>query len=171
MTLKPSEARKHRGALLDALVDASLGEAPFDERLENATYQQLVRLGFSAVPTLLDHFDDDRLTRTRTDSDIHGSYYQLRVRDLVSEILEKLAGSDIAQNWRWRAGDRVSSLDQVEKKDVLAWWLNAQKVGEEVYLVRQAANPEVGRYSNWTPQQSRRNQIEIIAHKYPKNLW
>ena len=171
LALAPSQAKPgSTEALIDGLVDASLGEEPYDERLDNSTYRGLVRLGFSAVPTLLDHLDDDRLTRTRTDSDIHGSYCHIRVRDLVSDILEKLEGSDGAKTWHWRTVDRGTSLEQVEKEDVLAWWREAQKVGEEAYLLKHAVNPEDGRKGGWIPQRSRRNQIAIIAHKYAKSL-
>jgi hypothetical protein len=78
----------------------------------------LVEMGFTAVPALLKHRDDDRLSR------FSGGYHA-RVGDVVREILEKL-GAD--------------------EEDLRGWWARAKKQGEEAYLLAHVLPPQdVGR--------------------------
>ena len=56
-------------------------------------------MGFDAVPYLIEHLDDDRLTRA-----MEGGFMafprNVRVGDVVSDLLENLAGQDIGGDER-----------------------------------------------------------------------
>ena len=165
-TAKPGSAE----ALIDGLVDAAWAGWPIENPQQPMPYQKLVRLGFDAVPALLEHLDDARLTRAMHYGMMMDPSRELLVEDIVSDILTKLAGSEAAQEWRRRIVDDSGSRMPLVKGDVAAWWRKTQKVGEEAYLVQSAAKPEIERGAQYKPQRSKQNQLEVIAQKYPRNL-
>jgi hypothetical protein len=171
LALAPSSAKPGSvEALIDGLVDATREGSPYENAPEPTPYQKVVRLGFDAVPALLEHLDDARLTRAMHNGIMMDPSKELLVGDFVSDILRKLAGSEPAQEWRTRIVDGSGSRTPLVKGDVLAWWRKAQKVGEEAYLVQYAANPEIERGTQYNPQVSKQNQLEVIGQKYPRNL-
>jgi hypothetical protein len=102
-----------------------------------------VELGFDAVPVLMDHLDDHRLTRS----------IGQRVRDVAAALLLGLAGSEADPTW-----GILSSKDSV-----LAWWVEAQKRGEKAQ-VRAEVFPKGAKYP---PS----NQLlRILVKKYPQDL-
>ena len=62
----------------------------------------ILDIGFEAVPILLKHLDDNRLTRCRERPQFFGSIlqpeYHLRIRDVVSKILRSIAGPLLPNN-------------------------------------------------------------------------
>ncbi len=169
--LVPSTAKPGSDeSLVDGLVDATITDWPYEMSPSETPYQKLVRRGFDAVPVLLNHLEDDRLTRSMHIGTMMDHSYELRIYDIVSSILRQLAGSDEAKHWRTGVIGDGSGGEPLVKSDVLAWWREAQKTGEESYLVKNAAKPETERYGTRTPKRSKQSQIEIIAFKYPKNL-
>jgi hypothetical protein len=109
----------------------------------------LKRMGFDAVPALLGHLDDRRITREIVNVEnappLHG-----RVCEYASEILCGL----MAQAWCWR----------MEQEEVRPWWREAEAMGEEQYLLSKVFPEEPGR--KWP----RRQIVEVIAAKYPAHL-
>src|SRR5262249_55929821 len=62
--LVPSKAKPGSiEALIDALVGVRSTDLPLDDKNTDPRYLGLVKAGFEAVPELIKHLDDDRLTR------------------------------------------------------------------------------------------------------------
>jgi hypothetical protein len=113
--------------------------------------------GFDAVPVLIEHLDDHRLTRGMTIGFNNFHSYHLRVSHVVSSILEDLAGDDVE-----REGMGLIQGYAVQKAAALAWWEKARKEGEEAYLVRHALVNGAGRPNL--------GMLLIITEKYPQAL-
>lgn len=77
------------------------------------------------MPTLIEHVDDNRLTKTYRGqlNNFRGFHY--RISDVVTEILLDIAGNEL-HAWRLRG-------DTLGKANVQAWWAEASKVGEKAY--------------------------------------
>lgn len=130
-TLQPSSA-PHGSveAAIDDLTELHGSTSLLGSEQPDARYVAVAQLGFKAVPELIDHLDDDRLTRVKVSRFNNFPPYIKRVRDVVSDYLQELAGSDLEKNWlRRRQGYAV------DKKDALKWWKKARSKGEENYLV------------------------------------
>jgi hypothetical protein len=122
-------------------------------------YFRLVRRGFAAVPAMIEHLDDERLTR----SVMHGSdnfpTWMLRVQHVVSDLLQQLAGEDVSQDWLRRQQGWA-----VEKADAQAWWDKARQLGEEAYFLKHVL-PN-GDKERWP----KHFMLSIIGEKYPGRL-
>jgi hypothetical protein len=123
------------------------------------SYRELQALGFEAVPVLIAHLEDERLTRSRTDRFNNFAPLPRHIADLCSRLLQEIAGRPLRKDWlEIRVGRRV------ERTEAEAWWKEAQAVGEEDYMVAQAALPdETGHISDEVP-------VEVIRRKYPHRL-
>jgi hypothetical protein len=118
-TLKPRNAKPgSTEALIDDLVDME-----WDGRQKKA----LADLGLKAVPALLQHLDDPRLTRSIDPGMMMKPTYHLLVRDVVAQLLTGLAGEKTAKRWRRRIPDDLSWSWPFERRDVEAWWEQARK--------------------------------------------
>jgi hypothetical protein len=142
--------------LIDDLTEAcnnAWGPDDFD-----AATTKLGRKGFVAVPTLLEHFDDDRLTRRMELGCIDPSQF-LRVKHLVRSLLHELLGPDFRGTW----GETGEGL-HLTKEAVRKWWQEAQKAGEEKYLLAHVlpAGPDSKKVN--------RLAVMILADKYPHHL-
>ncbi|HEV8062724.1 MAG TPA: hypothetical protein VGP68_22780, partial [Gemmataceae bacterium] len=171
LALAPSTAKPGSiEALIDQLVEATDEGWPLEEERNSTPYQKLVRLGFDAVPALVVYLDDTRLTCATYSGRVRNASREVLVGDIVGDILKELAGSEAAQEWRTRIVDDSGSREPLVKSDILAWWREAQKIGEEAYLVKHATDLEIDRYARHTLRQPRQNRLEIVAQKYPRNL-
>ncbi|HEV8060659.1 MAG TPA: hypothetical protein VGP68_12330, partial [Gemmataceae bacterium] len=84
LTLVPGTAKPGSiGALIDALVDEDVPQQKIGEESTASPSASLARLGFGAVPTLLEHLDDARLTRA-TWQWMKGPPQRVLVRDVVA---------------------------------------------------------------------------------------
>jgi len=144
--------------LLDRLVVCKPSEIPDqynpieDPSRLSPYYLELWKLGFEAVPTLIKHLDDDRLTRFKYP--LHGmggnvTYvtWSYHVSGISANILRALSG-----------------LEELNQKDVEAWWKNAQEVGEEESLMQRALYVEEGKMT------SNPHILHLIKWKYPERL-
>ena len=122
-------------ALVDALVDSKKngGAIGVSNTLQDDPYFKLELLGFTAVPQLIEHLDDPRLTCATTVGFNNFPSWPRRVSDLVSDLLQDLSGGELDANWL----DRQTG-GTVRKVAVLEWWKSAQKQGEEAFLVKHA---------------------------------
>jgi hypothetical protein len=96
-------------ALIDRLIDVRKPALPPDALLPDPVYEEVVGRGFDVVPQLIEHWDDDRLTRWRG----------RRVGDVARSLLRGLAGEALGE----------------DKAAAEAWWDEARRVGEEAYLL------------------------------------
>jgi hypothetical protein len=151
--LIPSKAEPGSiAALVDELIDCKSTDVDVGARASDPRYMKLVLAGFAAVPELIEHLEDDRLTRARIQA--RGFRFDhCRVKHLVSCLLQGLSGQSLGEQWL-----------TVEKARAMKWWRIAQKVGEENYLVKNVL-------SSW-PQGDGPNahQLRMIGDKYPNRL-
>ncbi len=166
-------------ALIDSLVDVTNTDTGSGFRTgveaRNSSYWQLVRLGFDAVPALLEHLEDNRLTRTYRPwfTGSSGRTGHLLVSDLAAELLEELAGSQTSNYWRKCILEDFGANEPLVKSDVLAWWREAKKVGEKPYLVRNVLQShQSGKNSgmHFTPEWPNEHQLYVLGSKYPQEL-
>jgi hypothetical protein len=148
-------------ALIDDLVNYSQEYSvamPYPED----RYWRIANRGFEAVPALIEHLDDDRLTRTLESGFMNVPSWYLRVGDVASDLLENLAGEDIAKSWQGRhEGYRLSKADARE------WWEEAREIGEEQYLLERVLVPKA-------PGRDRFGVdgylLSVILAKYPRHI-
>lgn len=150
LTLVPSRAAPGSvEALIDALVD-SKGNTDYVAPAHGEAYWGIVERGFDAVPALIEHLEDDRLTRAVV---LVGGrvtakwFFPLRVGDVVNHLLESLAAGELT---RERHGVIVGdgALQRVQTPSItrtaaVEWFEKARKVGEETYFLdRVLTNPK-----------------------------
>lgn len=145
-------------ALIDDLLDYHidlLGESkPRDE-----AYWKLADLGFDAVPALLDHVQDDRYTRTIRF--VGKGVWIETVGHVCSQLLNDLSARTIAGSLSVSGGHRF------EKEDARKWFAEAQKVGEEKWLVDHAIP---GKDAERIHPSSVKHIVRVIGVKYPQRL-
>lgn len=162
LSLKPSKAKAGTPeAAIDDLMDVAgyryrvRGDS-LDPRLE-AVY----RHGFEAIPALIAHLDDDRITRT-----YHYGYgsnfgvveaYDYSVKHLARDILYRYAGTENAQ-------EAAHSSNTPNADSLKEWWKEAQKEGEDKYLIRRVLSNEA-----WETG-AHDQLLSVILAKYPKRL-
>ncbi len=138
LAVAPSKAEPDSAeALVDGLLEHNVAD--------NTTGPRLMALGFGAVPALIAHLDDRRLTRGATWRQ-DGTNDPERVSELASGLVQAIAGNvaEFAAGVPDRAG--------VER-----WWARAGATGEETYMAREVFPPtEVS--------------LEIVADRYPRRL-
>jgi hypothetical protein len=119
-TFKPSKAKAgSASALIDDLINIG---GKWSNGREEPRSKRLADLGFDAVPALIEHLDDPRLTRGIKTTNSQWPFQEhLMVRDVIQDLLVKLAGEKVAGKWRlYRAEDDLGW--QPEKADVEVWW-------------------------------------------------
>jgi hypothetical protein len=90
---------------------------------------ELAKRGWDAMPALLAHLDDRRLTRSIVRPWDGSASYIPRVGELVSNLVQEMAG-DEGLAWGRDAAGRFLS-----PKVIQPWWVRAAASGEEKYLV------------------------------------
>jgi hypothetical protein len=156
--LVPSKARLGTvGRLIDDLTEMCNAGRRYDEA--DPRYTRLARKGFAAVPALIEHLDDDRLTRSVKQGFNNFPTWNLRVRDVVSDLLQELAGEDVGQDWLQRQQGWA-----VEKADAQDWWDKARKFGEKAYYLKHVL--PAGKKGGWPNSL----MLDIIAERYPEHL-
>jgi len=146
--LVPSKAKPGSiEAMIDDLVDVS---SLWFHSNPDPRYMRVNDAGFEAVPELIEHLDDIRLTRAYL-SDIHGDGLHYEVRHLVSNLLESLAGDEVEVHGR-----------VMDKEAARTWWSKAKRRGEEAQVVA-----HVLRKGDYFPETG---LLRIIVKKYPHQL-
>jgi len=126
----------------------------------DAHFWKVVLLGFDAVPSLIRHLDDRRLTQAEHGLMNNFPGYQLEVRHVASLILEALAAPALQRDFL-----QIQRGVVLRRSDVEAWWKEARAVGEERYLLH-------GFLQKRYPKDIWPNDImlAIITRKYPGRL-
>jgi hypothetical protein len=116
--------------------------APHNTAHFNPHYKRLRDLGLAAVPLLLRHRDDFRLTR-HIEVTMHGDYtWHLRIADVVAQLLNGLADEPFAYDFLERDGRGVC----LDAAHVNAWWKKVGSVKELDYLLKNIEKkPDGGR--------------------------
>jgi hypothetical protein len=143
--------------LIDDLTEMCNTGRRYDE--QDPRYSRLVNLGFDAVPTLLEHLDDRRLTRSVRQGFNNFPTQHTQIRHIVSDLLQAFASSDVGKDWLRRQQGAT-----VDKADAEQWWAAARMEGEEAYFVRNVLPS--GDREGWPESLS----LEIVSKKYPKHL-
>jgi hypothetical protein len=152
-TAKPGTVER----LIDDLTDMCNRGRQADE--PDPHYARLAKMGFAAVPSLIAHLDDERLTRSIRQGFNNFPTWNLRVKHVASDLLQELAGEDVGKDWLQRQLGW-----EVERADAQAWWDKARKVGEEAYfLAHVLPNGEKAEWPNSL-------MLSIVTAKYPKHL-
>jgi hypothetical protein len=159
--LVPSTAKEGTvERMIDDLTDMCNTSHPFVRKGEpDPRYARLAEMGFAAVPALIEHLDDDRLTRSIKQGFNNFPSWNLRVKHVVSDLLQELAGEEVGKDWLERQKGWA-----VEKADAQAWWEKAQKDGEETYLLDHVLPS--GEKAEWPNSL----MLEIITKKYNQHL-
>jgi hypothetical protein len=165
--------RKSKPGSVESLIDGLTGyftengngpftgwEAPKDP----ASYWKLAELGFDAVPTLIEHVTDDRLTWSSRSGYQYGSAYGVTVGHLCSQLLFDLSGRTIGGEYSVRIGSR---LDPAEAKK---WFEQARKVGEEKWLLDRAIPANGGKAILNQVDRPESHIVRVIGAKYPSRL-
>jgi len=168
LALVPSKAKPGSvEAQIDGLVDYVVNTGTIGLFEPDDHYWRLAELGFDAVPALIEHLDDDRLTRGMMQGFNNFPSWNLRVRFLVSDLLEGLAGQDLGRDWL-----RRQQGYEVEKAEAKKWWDEARKVGEERYLLdhvlpRETKEGERGRDQRPAAARHPRQASQAHPHALP----
>jgi hypothetical protein len=126
----------------------------------DSRYLKLIMRGFQAVPALIDHLDDDRLTRSVQSGFNNFPSWHRRVKDVVSDLIQGMAGEEIGKDWLMRQKGY-----QVEKAAAQAWWeKRAQPAGEEAYMVAHVLPPDPK--AEWPME----IPLRIVTARYPHRL-
>ena len=181
LTVQPGKgAPGSAEALIDGLTDLYHDEPEsFRKRRENfPDYVQLSQMGFAAMPALIAHMDDLRLTRVQrtapTDQPYMRAYLEkqgcgrvnpgpevmLRVGDLISPLVYRLVGPTGIRRSFQEGASRQELKRQAEQ-----WWAETSKQSsEEEYVVSRVLPIEgVQRSVN-------RTYLETVGARYPQRL-
>jgi hypothetical protein len=139
-------------AQIDALVRACSTNLSFFNKEPDRHYLRLVEAGFAAVPDLIKHLDDNRLTRIFVPHSHRPSEYQYRVRDVVGDLLNGLAEDALPRGW-------IRDLDM---KSARVWWNDAKKAGEEAFLLGHVVPKDAKEPSD--------HLLRILLKRYPQHL-
>ncbi len=157
LSLVPSKAKPGSiESLVDALVDDSTRHGSFGVNRTSEQFWNLAKLGFDAVPTLIESLDDTRLTRATLQGFNNTPTRNLRVQDIAGDLINGLADRDLIRG----------SEHTVQKSDALKWWETAKKRAEESYLL-----------DGVLPQKNKEELVIINEHcfailnyKYPQRI-
>lgn len=107
-----------------------------DPRGEKSPAHQLVKMGFDAVPALLDALGDRRFTRSvGYHRDFYFSHYVLRVGDCARAVLEQIAGRRFYRRGTTSSEMSTDEADKQVQRQVRDWWVKVQKNGEKQVLI------------------------------------
>ena len=119
-------------AMIDELVDTHASASSFMSLYDrDPTYTRILHRGFDAVPALIDHLDDGRLTRSVMSGFNKFIPYIRRTNEVVSDLLRDIAGPELDDARYFRNGGRT-----LDKPAIQAWFEKAKRVGEKDYLLR-----------------------------------
>lgn len=129
------------------------------DREPDARFQRLLRRGFEAVPALIDHLDDDRLSRSLVVGFNNFPTMPRRVGEIVADLLQAIAGEELSRDWL-----RIQLGAGLDRTTALAWWAKAAAAGEEATLCERVLP------SGPNEDTPHAGQLAIITARYPQRL-
>ena len=145
-------------ALIDDLVNLQGRKSIFAAYPDpSPRYSRLVELGFDAVPALIEHLDDERLTRSVMEGFNNFPTYHRCVGEVVGDMMQGLAGDNFGLNLLQQQQGR-----SVGKAKARAWYKKALETGEEKYLLEYALP------AGWESPND--HILLVLANKYPQHL-
>ena len=124
-------------------------------REEHTPAHRLVRMGYDAVPELIEALEDKRFTRSvGYHRNFYFSHYVLRVGDCTEAILERIAAQPF---WQAKSTFSYMSMDGMAaetKKKVEAWYAELRQKGEKQVLIE-------------ATQRGDSRQAERLVERYP----
>ncbi|WP_161967710.1 hypothetical protein [Fimbriiglobus ruber] len=125
-------------------------------------YWKLVEHGFDAVPALLEHIDDERLSRTSFAS-FYGMFpIRLQVKHFASRLLNDLFSNDTNI---WPGEGSLANVAELKKQ-----WATIRTVGEEKWLLSHAVPPEYPKVRSGFRTEPYIAIARVIRVKYPSKL-
>lgn len=118
----------------------------------------VVRRGFEAIPALIEHLDDNRLTRAVLERFDNFPGYQYRVRHFARDILQGFADPQ-ACSWLYQLRD-----DDVDVASIRTWWTEISQMGEEAYALQHVLT------SSNDAVRPNPYLLELLEYKYPRRL-
>lgn len=158
--------------LIDSLVELHWSRSGFTsdswedrdgEYCVPAPMKLLLLSGFDAVPTLIDHVNDRRLTRSLFHPFFNGTNTPQYVGDHVRQILQALADADIQPTWE---KDEATGSFRQSEKPLHDWWEKAQKTGEQQYLLECVKARKVRNYYSCNADAC----ILVLGNRHPEVL-
>jgi hypothetical protein len=128
-------------AALEGLLDLTVDQDEWqgtnrDDFRNNAAddpnYKKLLDLGMDAVPLLMRHLDDFRMTRQMWESGLRSYSWHMRVADVVAQLLDGLVDEQFAYDFLETEGRGI----QLDRNHVAAWWKEASGQQELAYLLK-----------------------------------
>lgn len=105
-------------------------------RAKDTPAHKLVKMGYDAVPQLIDHLDDQRFTRSvGFHRNFYFSHHVLRVGDCAETIISRIAGRSFFKASSTNSGMTKDGKASETKKEISAWWKDVQKKGEKQVLI------------------------------------
>jgi len=130
-----------------------------DERGAASPAHQLVKIGYPAIPQLIEALEDERFTRSvEYHRDFYFSHYALTVGDAALDIIEEISGRNF--NTLYYTGAKMvwENRDALIKAEIEAWWREFQKKGEKQLLIEAV---EVG-------DDNSGSQAQLLVERYPE---
>jgi hypothetical protein len=148
--LVPSKAKPGSiEAKIDALLDVASTSLAFDGEEPDPRYLRLIETGFEAVPALIGHLDDVRLTRAYVEGKT--GKHHLQVRHFATMMLQSIAGDELD-----------SRRFLLEKETAQAWWEKAKHRGEEAQILASVLPKK--------SQMPDNHLLWLMVKKYPQQL-
>ena len=156
LSLVPSKAKRGSiESLVDALVDDSTTRG-FGGCTQSEQFWKIAKLGFDAVPILIESLDDERLTRSTLQGVNNIPTRNLRVQDIAGDLIQELANRELTKG----------TEDIVQKSDALKWWETAKKRGEESYLLENMLPSKPEDKRDYIPSL----RLAVLNFKYPQHI-
>jgi len=117
---------------IDGLVHCEMENLDWGDLAEmDGPFRKVLFRGFEAVPLLIEHLNDPRLTRSVVLSIGNAPNLIQTVGDVVGDILQVITGQEFMRDFL-----RRQFGCPMERMSVIEWWNEAQEEGEEAYFAR-----------------------------------
>lgn len=129
-----------------------------DERKESSPAHQLVKIGYDAIPQLINVVDDQRFTRSvGYHRDFYFSHHVLRVGDCALAILESIAGRGFYSRTYTNAAMVKDNQAETTKAQIEKWWAAFKAKGEKQILIEGTESGD----------ENAMEQAEKLVEKFP----
>ncbi len=163
LTLQPSTSAPGTvEALIDALIECATpgGRHALKTGATDPNYAKLELMGFDAVPTLISHMGDRRLSRSITMGFNNFPNLPRYVGEVVCDLIEDLAKPELGDDWLPRQLGEFTDAELVHQ-----WWEKARAVGEEEYVCSHIFPSQKGERDTLNTA-----CLHIVAARYPQRL-